>query len=104
MYDTVDYGNVRVCVRTRVRTCVCVSVAIWLRTYGFFSGLGAAMLSGGHAIQRWTALIRTLLGLKAPTRRGGRRRKEKNIRQRIRDEVDAFVKKKEESGGAVEED
>ena len=85
--------------------CVCVSVAIWLRTYGFFSGLGAAMPSGRHAEECWIALIRKVLDVKAPTRRGGRRSKRKRMtKQRIGDAVTAFVNNKEESGGALEED
>ena len=84
---------------------MCVSVAIWLRTYGFFSGLGAAMPISRHAEECWIRLIRKVLDVKAPTRRGGRRSKGKRMtKQRIGDAVTAFVNNKEESGGALEED
>ena len=62
------------------------------------------MPSDDHAIQRWTALIRMLLGLKAPTRRGRGKRKAAIIRRHIRDAVAAFLEEGEESDGSVEEE
>ena len=62
------------------------------------------MPSDDHAIQRWTALIRMLLGLKAPTRRAQGSGQSAIIRRHIRDAVAAFLEEGEESEGSVDEE
>ena len=56
-------------------------------------------------IQRWTALVRKVLGRRAPTRRGGRKvsrkRRERETRAAISADVTKFL---EEAEGAEEEE